>query len=178
MKTKDGRRILDILKSESVCSALLALRTVEGYDREKRLLAVAFARRVQHKMTDRGVAVLDVAEGFANGDATKEELEAAKDGVWGTARDVADSEAWVVAMDASSLAGLCNAIRDADRAALWEALRAIGVPVEGDAGWGALLAAQEAASAAERAWQAEELRRVCLAIEAGQEPYQKKEVAK
>ena len=64
-----------ILESNGLGDTLWCLRAVEGFDKEKRLLAVAFAREVQHLMTDpRSIEALDVAERFANGEATLEEL--------------------------------------------------------------------------------------------------------
>jgi hypothetical protein len=69
--------LLTVLESNGLVDALWCLQAVDGYDREKRLLAVAFAREVQHLMTDpRSIAALDVAERFANGEATQEELNA------------------------------------------------------------------------------------------------------
>ena len=47
-------------------------------DKTLRLFAVWCARQVQHLMTDhRSIAALDVAERYANGEATREELDAA-----------------------------------------------------------------------------------------------------
>jgi hypothetical protein len=70
--------LLTILESNGLDDTLWCLRAVDGYDKEKRLLAVAFAREVQHLMTDpRSLAAIDVAERFANGEATQEELRAA-----------------------------------------------------------------------------------------------------
>jgi hypothetical protein len=70
--------LLTILESNGIDDALWCLRAVDGFDKEKRLMAVAFAREVQHSMTDRrSIAALDVAERFAHGDATVEELKAA-----------------------------------------------------------------------------------------------------
>jgi hypothetical protein len=55
-------------------------------DRELRLFGVFSARQVQHLMTDsRSLAVLDVAERHANGEATDEELAAAVDAAWAAA---------------------------------------------------------------------------------------------
>jgi len=55
-------------------------------DRTLRLFAVWCARQVQHLMTDpRSVVAVDVAERFANGDATAEELKVA----WDVARNAA-----------------------------------------------------------------------------------------
>ena len=134
-------RIVEILDLLGVEDAIWALRAVEGHDREMRLLAVACARRVQHKMTDqRSLNALDVAERFANGEATQEELKEAMEMAYGAA--------YMVAYDAAYMAAYWAADLDAYVAAGWAAC------ASGD-------------SEAERAWQAEELLRVCLAIEAG-----------
>ena len=66
--------LIHILKINGLNDALWALRTTDC-DRESRLLAVAYARQVQHLMTDeRSVSCLEVAERFANGKATLDEL--------------------------------------------------------------------------------------------------------
>jgi hypothetical protein len=70
--------LLTILESNGLDDTLWCLRAVDGFDKEKRLMAVAFAREVQHLMKDqRSIAALDVAEKFANGEATQGELELA-----------------------------------------------------------------------------------------------------
>lgn len=68
-------------------------------DRTLRLFAVWCARQVQHLMEDeRSIAALDVAERFANGEATSEELAAARAAA-GAARDAAEA-AMAAARDA------------------------------------------------------------------------------
>ena len=83
----------------------------EVTDRELRLIAVKCARQVQHLMKDgRSINALDVAERFANGEATQEELNAAGDAAraaWAAAGDAAWAAAWEAA----------RAARDAARAA-------------------------------------------------------------
>jgi hypothetical protein len=79
-------------------------------DRTNRLFAVWCARRVLTRVErpdPRSVAACDVAERFANGQATREELAAA----WDAARAAAQDAAW-------------DAARDAARAAAWAAARA------------------------------------------------------
>ena len=69
---------------------LVWVATREGVltDKELRLFAVWSARRVQHLMTDdRSITALDVAERYANGNATDEELKAARDAAWRAVRD-------------------------------------------------------------------------------------------
>ena len=71
--------LVTILESNGVDDALWCLRACDDIDREARLYAVWCARRVQHLMTDqRSLAALDVAERHANGEATDEELAAAR----------------------------------------------------------------------------------------------------
>ena len=95
--------MLTVLESNGFDDALWCLRAVEGYDKEKRLLAVAFAREVQHRMFDpRSLAALDVAERFANGEATKEELELAKSDA--QSADAAAAAAWAAAYAARAAA--------------------------------------------------------------------------
>ena len=76
-------------------------------DKLFRLIAVDCARQVQHLMKDeRSIAALDVAERYAHGNATYEELAAAMaaamDAAWAAARDAAWAAAWDAAWDAQS----------------------------------------------------------------------------
>ena len=101
--------IATILDSNGLDDALWCLRAVKGKDREIRLFAVFCARQVQHLMTDeRSIRALDVAEAFANGNATEEELAAARDAAEAAARDAAEAAAWDAAWDAAR-----DAARDA-----------------------------------------------------------------
>lgn len=134
--------IITILESNGLEDALWALRAVDGYDREIRLYAVWCARQVQHLMTDqRSLDALDVAEKYANGDATDEELQAAR----AAAVDAAKAAGWDAARAARAAGWAAReAAWTAARAAAWEA-----------AGW-----------AAARDEQAAELRRwICAALE-------------
>ena len=64
--------LLTILESNGREDTIWALRCVDGYDREFRLYAVWCARQVQHLMTDpRSTDAVDVAERYANGEATE-----------------------------------------------------------------------------------------------------------
>jgi len=79
-----------ILDSNGLDDALWCLRAVSGHDREIRLFAVWCARQVQHLMTDpRSIAALDVAERFASGLASVDELAAARAAAWAAAGDAA-----------------------------------------------------------------------------------------
>ncbi len=71
-------------------------------DREMRLYAVWCARKVQHLMNDdRSIKALDVAEAYANGNATYEELDAARDArdARAAAWDAAWAAAWAAQID-------------------------------------------------------------------------------
>ena len=127
--------ITTILDSNGLDDALWCLRAVEGHDKEIRLFAVWCARQVQHVMTDqRSLDALDVAERYANGEATEAELDAAGDAAWSASWDAA----W------------------ADRSAAWSA--------SWDAAWAARAAVWSAAEGARdemRKRQETELRRIC-----------------
>jgi hypothetical protein len=99
-------------------------------DKDLRLMAVAFARQVQHLMNDqRSINALDVAERYANGEANIEELTEAR---------AAARAAKAAASAAASAAGAAWAA--------WEAAR--------DAAWAAARAAEAAEAAAEAAGEA------------------------
>lgn len=88
--------ILTVIKSNGLDDALWCLRAVKNHDKEIRLYAVWCARQVQHLMTDkRSLNALDLAEKFANGEATKEKLkaagDAAMDAAWAAARAAGDA---------------------------------------------------------------------------------------
>ena len=88
--------VLDILKHDTIPPQdrlWVVLREELIDSKTLRLFAVRCARQVQHLMTDtRSIAVLEVAERHARGDATDEELRtarcAARD-AWDAARDAA-----------------------------------------------------------------------------------------
>jgi hypothetical protein len=129
--------LVTILDGNGLDDALWCLRACDGIDREARLYAVWCVRQVQHLLTDpRSLTVLDVAERYAEGEATDKELIAARDAAWAAALDAALDAAWAAA-------------RDAAWDAAWAAARA--------AGW---TAARAAAGAAAWAAQATEFRRV------------------
>lgn len=126
--------IATIIDSNGLSDAIWCLRAVDGKEKEIRLFAVWCARQVQHLMKDqRSLDALDIAEKFANGEATKEELKDASS----AANAALDSAAW-----------------DADRAAPWAAMVAAGaamVAAGASAGDAALDSAAGAADAADAA---------------------------
>ena len=174
--------ILTVLDSNGLDDAMWCLCAVEGREREIRLYAVWCARQVQHLMSDpRSVAALDVAERYANGAATRDELVSAWAAEWAAARAAWD--AWAAARDAVRDAwDAWDAARAAAWAAAWAALYAAGAAAweaarnagdaagaardAGDAGDAAFAVARDAAFAAARdaALDAQErrLREICL----------------
>jgi hypothetical protein len=74
-----------IVESNGLDDALWCCRTVD-YDRVWRLYAVWCARQVQHLMKDApSIAALDVAQDYAIGLATRDELERAWAAAWAAA---------------------------------------------------------------------------------------------
>ncbi len=136
--------VRQIVEINGLDDALWCLRTMPEHDRRWLLLAVRYARRVQHLMTDpRSLKALDVAERHARGLATDEELAEAETS--------AGAAAWAAraAGAAAEAAWAARAARAAAETA-WLAARAAVAAVE----------AAEAAGVAERKWQAEELIRI------------------
>ena len=112
--------IATILDSNGFDDALWCLRAVDGHAREMRLYAVWCARRVQSLVKDpRSVTALDVAERYANGAASNDELAAARvaaiaatfENAWDTVRDDAFEAAWAAAWSAAGDAA-CQRMAD------------------------------------------------------------------
>ncbi|OMU40617.1 hypothetical protein [Burkholderia pseudomallei] len=142
--------LLDILKSNGLDDALWTLRCISGADRDLRLFAVWCARQVEHLMQDQcSKDALNVAERFANGEATDEERAAARDAARATARAAARDAAWATAWGAAW-------------ATAWAAAGATAWATAWDAAWGAALDAQK-----------EMFERMCL----GTAPWQQAKVA-
>jgi 2-polyprenyl-6-methoxyphenol hydroxylase-like FAD-dependent oxidoreductase len=105
--------LLTVLDSNGLDDALWCLRARPDLDGLWRLCAVEFARRVQHLMSDqRSIAALDVAERFARGQATREELSAAEAAAWAAVRTAAGGDAAWAAW-AAAAAGAWDAAWDA-----------------------------------------------------------------
>ena len=138
---RDMDHAWDVLKPEW----LIWVATRKGVldDRTLRLFAVWCARQVQHLMPDpRSVAAVDVAERFANGEATADELtaaEAAARAAAGAAADAAWDAAWAAADAAWAAWAAADAAWAAARAAraAWAAARAAAwdESVKLQAGW-------------------------------------------
>lgn len=117
--------VLTILDSNGFGDVLWCLRAVENEEKKIRLYAVWCARQIQHLMLDqRTINALDVAERFANGEATRDELHnacaAATEAYAYAATDAyADAVAYAAAR-AASAAYACHAARAAaDLAAMY-----------------------------------------------------------
>ena len=100
--------VRQIVEAVGFDDALWCLQTMPEHNARWRLLAVRYARRVQHLMRDpRSVAVLDVADRHAHGSATDTELDAAR-----AAWDAGDAEdaAWAAEREwqAAELIRICE----------------------------------------------------------------------
>jgi hypothetical protein len=121
-----------ILQSNGLDDALWACRSAPEHAKHWRLYAVWCARQVQWLMQDpRSVAALDMVDRHANGNATDEELAAAR-------------------AAAGDAAGAARAARDAAGDAAWDAraARDAAGDAAGDAAWDAAWAARAAGDAA------------------------------
>jgi hypothetical protein len=92
--------LLTILESNGLDDTLWCLRAVEGFEREKILLTIAFAKQVEHLMSEESKKAIDIAEKFFNGLATMEELAKARraagrsaSDAYSAARNAADANA-------------------------------------------------------------------------------------
>lgn len=119
-----------IVEAVGLEDALWCCRAEPQHSREWRLFAVWCARQVQHLMTDpRSVKALDVAEKYAAGEATDEQLDAARDAArvsvddarWSAARAVAEVAALAVAPDWAAASAAAAAASTAVVAAAWAA---------------------------------------------------------
>ena len=121
------------------CRQVRLVRQVEAWnDRNLRLFACWCVREYcWDKLTDeRSKNAVIVSEKYANGEATKDELDAARDAAWNAARDAARAAARAAARDAA-----WDAARAAARDTAWDAAR----DAAWDAAWDAARAAARAA---------------------------------
>ena len=124
--------ILDILKDKRIpAKDRIWAATRKGMldDRTLRLFACKCVREVWHLLTDeRSRKAVEVAELYAVGEATDEELDAARDAAMAAARaeardaarDAAMAATWAAARDAARDAAM-DAAWDAAMAAAWDA---------------------------------------------------------
>ena len=102
-----------ILDSNGLDDAIWALRSIDAP--EVRLFAVRCVRQIQHLISDeRSLNALDVSEAYAVGEATKDELSAARAAAEAAARAAARAAAGYAAWAAAGYAA---------RAAAWDAAR-------------------------------------------------------
>jgi hypothetical protein len=112
-----------IAEAVGLNDALWCCQAEPQHSKEWRLFAIWCARQVQHLITDdRSIAALDVAERHANGEASDEELAAARAAAEDAARaaEWAAWAAWAAAWDAA-LAAAGGAARAAALAAARDA---------------------------------------------------------
>jgi len=118
--------ILDVKECPFPDRLWFLMRTEFFSEKFLRLYAVGCARQVQHLMHDkRGIKAIDVSEAFANGNANRAELAAARSAARNAARNSA-GDASDAAMAAAWAAAWTAAVdpRDAAMAAAWTAARA------------------------------------------------------
>lgn len=118
-----------ILKSNGLDDALWCCCTAPEYAKEWRLFAVGAARQVQYLMDDqRSLDALDVAERYANGEATDEELKAAwrdaRDAAWGVTEVTNGMAAWAAAWTVTHKVDVSLGVAQAEREATQAAARA------------------------------------------------------
>ena len=126
--------LLRILESSGFDDAIWAFQYVPESEKATRLFAVACGRKVQHLMRDnRSIIALDVAERFAHGDATEEELSIARAAaleaaVWNADYGDADLAAYAAAWAAHDVTRNVaqDAFYNASAAALSAAYKATG----------------------------------------------------
>ena len=125
--------LLTVLESNGLGHALWCFCAVDGFEKEKLLLGIGFAREVERWMPDESKKSLHVFERYANGLVTQKEFEAAR------------------AVAARAAAALVSWAACAARAAAWAAADAADAATAADyAAWAAARAA-EAADAAHAA---------------------------
>ena len=152
-----------VLESNGLHDCIWCFRWAPEYDNEWRLFAIWCARQVAHLMLDsRSITALEVAEKFAMGNASNDELVAAKEAAWAAAVDATWAAAWdelVVTRTtmATRAARATRAATMATRAAARAAAGAVGWAAA-RAAWAAAIDAAEAvgwAAAVDAAWAAE-----------------------
>ena len=149
--------LLTILKSNGISDTLFALRGVDGFDKEKRLMACDFAESVVDLMKDeRSINAIKVARNYANGVASIEELRnawfAAYDAT-GAARAAAEADSTDATWDAYWLAArVASSAAARAAAAAWATVRFADASADAaaDAAYEAACAAKDAAFSAAR----------------------------
>lgn len=145
--------VRQIVEAVGLNAALWCLQTMPEHDRRWRLLAVRYARRVQHSMPASCAYALDVAERYMRGLATAGELaDARKDAeaaAWAALRALRAEAEWAASwIAAETTAG--SAVLAPWRVVEW---------IYCTTYWGASYC--PATQTVEREWQAAELIRIC-----------------
>ena len=141
--------LLTVLDSNGFEETLWCFRAVEGFEKERLLLAITYAKEVEHLMPAESKKCLDVFDRYASGLATKMEFEAAR-------RAAAD--AYTAAHASAHAAHASWAAAHAAHAS-WAAAHAAhaswaAADAAADASWAAAWAAGAAADAADAAYAA------------------------
>ena len=140
-----------ILESNGLSDTIWCFRAAPEYNQEWRLFAVFSARQVAHLMLDsRSINALEVAEKFAMGNASNDELVTARSAALAAARDAAwdaASGAAGAAAGAAAWAAARDAARAAARDAAWAAARVAAWDAARDAAWDAALDAERSVQA-------------------------------
>ena len=106
--------IIQILDSNGLDDAIWSLRYIKDADSEARLFAVWCVRQIQYLLTDaRSLTALDVAERFAYGLATREELQAAENAAYSAANAAVGAAANAANAAAYAAYAAANAAVDA-----------------------------------------------------------------
>ena len=106
-----------IVEINGTDDAIWCMRVEPQHDQQWRLFVVFCCRQMKHLLSDqRSLTAIDVAERYAKGEATKEELEAA----WGAAREAA----WITKPTAAWVAAY-SAAEAAERSSAWESAWAV-----------------------------------------------------
>ena len=134
--------LLTILESNGFNHTLWCFRAVDGFEKEKLLLGIGFAREVENLMPAKSKKCLDVFDRYANGLATEEEFDSARRAARAAAWSAPAAVAWsAVAADAAARAVAHVADAAAAYDAAWAAAQAV-------AAWAAEAAALSAAASA------------------------------
>ena len=149
--------LLTVLDSNGFEETLWCFRAVEGFEKERLLLAITYAKEVEHLMPAESKKCLDVFDRYASGLATKMEFEAARRAAADAytaahsaahASDHAAHASWAAAHASAHAAHASWASAHAAHAS-WAAADAAA-----DASWAASWAAGAAADAADAAYAA------------------------
>jgi len=150
--------VLDILKMEDVPAKDRIWVVTHFLDDKTNRLSAVYCARQALKLVDnpdlRSIEACNVAEAFAYGKATEEELAAAGDAAWAAAGDADGLAAWAAWAAAAAAAA-------AAWDAAWDAARDAAGSAAGDAGAAAGAAAWDAARDAARDAQIKNLIELC-----------------